>query len=81
MTTVRITLTDEMKDFVEAQMATGGYASASDYLQTLILAAKLRQAELEREGLDVPTMEMTREDWEAIRRRAFDGHTEERSRP
>ena len=32
MTTMNISLPDEMKAFVEAQMATEGYASASEYL-------------------------------------------------
>ena len=35
MTTMNISLPDEMKAFVEAQMATEGYASASEYLRAL----------------------------------------------
>ncbi len=33
MTTMNISLPDEMKAFVEAQMAHEGYASASEYLR------------------------------------------------
>jgi hypothetical protein len=36
MTTMNISLPDEMKAFVEAQMARDGYASASEYLRALI---------------------------------------------
>ena len=44
MTTMNISLPDEMKAFVEAQMATEGYASASEYLRALIREAQKRQA-------------------------------------
>ena len=36
MATVNIVLTDEMKAFVEAQVATGQYADASDYVRDLV---------------------------------------------
>ncbi len=36
MTTMNISLPDEMKAFVEDQMAHEGYASASEYLRALI---------------------------------------------
>ncbi len=36
MTTMNISLPDEMKAFVEAQMAHEGYASASEYVRALI---------------------------------------------
>ena len=40
MTTMNISLPDEMKVFIEAQMATEGFASASEYLRTLIREAE-----------------------------------------
>ena len=36
MATMNISLPDEMKSFVEAQVASGRYANASDYMRDLI---------------------------------------------
>jgi antitoxin ParD1/3/4 len=44
MTTMNISVPDEMKEFVEAQMAQEGFASASEYLRALIREAQKRQA-------------------------------------
>jgi antitoxin ParD1/3/4 len=86
MTTMNISLPDEMKAFVEAQMAQEGYASASEYLRTLIREAQKRRArqELESkllEGLQGPAVEMTREDWDSIKREALEGLAPETIRP
>jgi antitoxin ParD1/3/4 len=74
MTTMNISLPDEMKAFVETQMAEEGYASASEYLRALIRDAQKRRAKQELEaklleGLQSPASEMTEEDWGALRRR------------
>ena len=45
MTTMNISVPDEMKAFVEAEMAQEGYASASEYLRALIRDAQKRQAQ------------------------------------
>jgi antitoxin ParD1/3/4 len=45
MATVNISLTDEMKSFVEGQVATGQYTDPSDYIRDLI---RERQAAVER---------------------------------
>lgn len=76
MTTMNISLPDEMKAFVEAQMAQEGFASASEYLRALIREAQKRQArqELEAkllEGLQSPASEMTDADWSALRERIY----------
>ncbi len=79
MTTMNISLPEEMKVFVEAQMAQEGYASASEYLRALIREAQKRQAKREleakfREALDSgPATPMTREDWVALRAEAVEG--------
>ena len=70
MTTMNISVPDEMKAFVEAQMAQEGYASASEYLRALIRDAQKRQAKQELEaklleGLQSPVSEMTDADWSA----------------
>jgi antitoxin ParD1/3/4 len=72
MTTMNISLPDEMKSFVEAQMTREGYASASEYLRALIREAQKRRAKREleakfREAIESgPATPMTREDWESI---------------
>lgn len=86
MTTMNISLPDEMKAFIEAQMRQEGYASASDYLRALILDAQKRKArqDLEArllEGLQGPSGELTAEEWAAMRREALDGLAGETLRP
>lgn len=78
MTTMNISLPDEMKAFVEARLMADGYASASEYLRSLIRDDQKRQAKqaLEAkllEGLQGPMTEMTRDDWESLRREALEG--------
>lgn len=72
MTTINISLPDEMKEFIETQVSHEGYTSASEYLCTLIREAQKRQArqELEAkllEGLHSSASEMTDTDWSALR--------------
>ena len=72
MTTMNISVPDEMKAFVEAQMTQEGYASASEYLRALIRDAQKRRAKQELEaklleGLQGPVSEMTDADWCALR--------------
>ncbi len=86
MTTMNISLPEEMKAFIEAQMAQEGYASASEYLRFLIREAQKRRAKQELEaklleGMQGPAVEMTREDWESIRREAIEGLSGETIRP
>ncbi len=79
MTTMNISLPDEMKAFVEHQMAQDGYASASEYLRALIREDQKRSARLVLESKffeaieSGPALPMTREDWKALRREALDG--------
>ena len=78
MTTMNISVPDEMKAFVEAQMAQEGYASASEYLRGLIRDAQKRQArrELEakfREALESgPATPMTSDDWQQLERKVWE---------
>jgi antitoxin ParD1/3/4 len=78
MTTLNITLPDEMRAFIEAELSIEGYASASDYLHALIRDAQKRRAKRDLEaklleGLLGPSVEMTPDDWESIRREALEG--------
>jgi antitoxin ParD1/3/4 len=87
MTTMNISLPDEMKAFIEAEMATEGFASASEYLRTLIREAQKRRArqaleEKFREALESgPATPMTKDDWVALRREALEGLAGEKIRP
>jgi antitoxin ParD1/3/4 len=86
MTTMNISLPDEMKSFVEAQMAEEGYATASEYLRALIREAQKRRAKQELEsklleGLQGPAVKMTRKDWDSIEREAREGLAGETIRP
>ena len=83
MTTMNISLPDEMKAFVETEMAHEGYASASEYLRALIRDAQKRRAKREleakfREALESgPATPMTREDWDELERHVWERHRQE----
>ncbi len=84
MTIMNISLSDEMKAFVEAQMAADGYASASEYLRALIREDQKRRAKqaLEAmllEGLQGPAVEMTGEDWDSMMQEAAGRHAREQA--
>ncbi len=86
MTTMNISLPDEMKAYVEAQMAQDGYASASEYLRALIRDDQKRRGrqQLEAkllEGLQGPSTVMTREDWDSVEQDALEGLAGEALRP
>jgi antitoxin ParD1/3/4 len=87
MTTVSISLPDEMRVFVDAQMAQEGHASVSDYLRALIREAQKRQGKRDleakfREALESgPATPMTRDDWVALRAEAQEGLADEIIRP
>jgi antitoxin ParD1/3/4 len=78
MTTLNFSLPEERKAFVEAQMVQEGYANASAYLRALIRQTQKMRAkeELEAkllEGLQAPTVPMTRDDWNSIKRETLEG--------
>jgi antitoxin ParD1/3/4 len=73
MTTLNISLPDALREFVERQVAEGGYRTAGEYLHELI-REDLKRKELEKlealllEGLDSgPGVEATPEWWEQFR--------------
>lgn len=75
MATMTLTLPDPMKDFLEDQAARQGFATVSDYLQSVIREVQGEPADRDRvdalllEGLDSgPATPMTPEDWDEIRR-------------
>lgn len=86
MSKMTISLPDEMKAFIDARTAEDGFASASDYLCSLIRDAQERKARqvLEaklQEALDSgPATPMTPEDWEGLERDVLARSEREQSR-
>lgn len=77
MQTMNISLPDQLKEFVDEQVGSGRYSSASEYVRDLIRDDEKRKAQEKLEALllegiqsSEPT-EMTRQDWDNIRREAL----------
>jgi antitoxin ParD1/3/4 len=76
MESMNISLPEPLKQFVDGQISTGRYSSASEYVRELIRADEKRKAEEELEaklleGLRSPESELTRADWKAIQSEAL----------
>ena len=73
MKSLNISLPSSMRAYVEEQVASGGYSTASEYIRELIRADQKRKAQerletLLLEGLDSgAATPMTKEDWADIR--------------
>jgi antitoxin ParD1/3/4 len=75
MATIHVNLSEESRQFVEKQIAAGGYHTADAYLEQLIEEDRLRKAQDELEelllaGMRSPRIELTPEEWESMRREA-----------
>ena len=85
MTTMNISLPETLKQFVEEQVKSGGFGTASEYVRALIREAQLRAARQELDaklldGLDSgPASPMTREDWDELKRRVWERHENQKS--
>lgn len=76
METMNISLPAVMKAFVDAQIAAGRFSSASEYVRTLIREDERRNAQEQLEahllqGLRGEKTDLTRQDFEDIRREAL----------
>ena len=76
MQSMNISLPEPLKAFVDGQISTGRYSSASEYVRELIRADEKRKAEEQLEaklleGLSSPENELTAADWKAIRKEAL----------
>ena len=76
MQSMNISLPEPLKQFVDRQISTGRYSSASEYVRELIRADEKRKAEDQLEamllaGLKSPESELTKADWKAIRSEAM----------
>jgi antitoxin ParD1/3/4 len=73
MQTMNVSLPDAMKHFIDAQVATGGYSSTSEYVRALVRDEQKRQAKARLETLLLEALDsgdataMTPEGWDAIR--------------
>jgi antitoxin ParD1/3/4 len=87
MTTMNVSLPDEMRAFIEAQVSSGGYASASEFVRALVRERQKREAKRELEAklrealMDGPAEPMTREDWDDLERRVWQRHERDQARP
>ena len=78
MTSLNISLPEALREFIDEQVATGGYGTASEYIQELLRRAQKEQEEQERleslllKALDSPAREMTPQEWDDIRREALE---------
>jgi antitoxin ParD1/3/4 len=86
MQTMNISLPDQLKEFVDHQIGSGRYSTVSEYVRDLIRGDEKRAAQERLEALLVegiqssqPT-EMTRQDWEDIRREALKQFESRKSR-
>jgi antitoxin ParD1/3/4 len=82
MTTLNISLPESMQAYVDQQVAEGGFSTASEYIRQLVRedqkrAAKQRLEALLMEGIESgPPSEMTAADWDELRRRVWQRHSE-----
>ncbi len=84
MATLELSLPDDMMAFMERQAAELGLDSAGEYLRTIIGELQRRKAKRDLEaklleGLQGPTVLMTREDWDDMRREGLERLASERS--
>jgi antitoxin ParD1/3/4 len=76
MQTMNISLPEPLKEFVDHQIAEGRYSSVSEYVRELIRDDEKRRAEqrleaLLLEGLESKESELTRRDFDDIRKEAL----------
>jgi antitoxin ParD1/3/4 len=76
MQSMNISLPEPLKEFVDGQIATGRYSSASEYVRELIRDDEKRKAEerleaLLLEGLSGDESKLTRQDFTDIRAEAL----------
>jgi antitoxin ParD1/3/4 len=75
---MNISLPEEMRAFIEAQLAEEGYATASECFHDLIREEQRRKAKCDleakvAEGLQGTPIPMTGKEWQAMEREARDG--------
>ena len=80
MTTLQISLPEPLREFVERQVAEGGYPSPSDYVQSLLREVQKRKAKEQVEAMLLDGLnsgepiEVTAAYWEEKRRQLDQRH-------
>jgi antitoxin ParD1/3/4 len=78
MATIPLELPDDLRQFVEAKVQRGQFASANEYIVALVDAARKKRSEIEAallEGLrSGPAEEWTSEEWAEIKHRVVQRH-------
>ena len=79
METITISLSESMREFIDAQLADNGYSTASEYICALIREDQKRKAEekleaLLLEGLEGDPIEVTDAWWDEFRARLIERH-------
>lgn len=78
MTSMNISVPESMKEFIEEEVSSGGYGTASEYVRELVRDAKKQKEEERLEKLLLEALEsgpaspMTKKDWEAIKQRGLE---------
>ena len=78
MTSMNISVPESMKEFIEDEVSSGGYGTASEYVRELVRDAKKQKEEERIEKLLLEAIEsgpaslMTKKDWEAIKQRGLE---------
>lgn len=86
MQTMNISLPDQLKEFVDEQVGSGKYSSASEYVRELIRDDERRRAQEKLEALLMEGLqsgrpsEVTKKDWAEIRREAVKQFESRKSR-
>jgi len=80
MSTIPLELPDDLRQFVEARVQRGEFASANEYIVALVDAARSKRSEIEAallEGLQSgPAEEWTSQEWADIKQRVIRRHQE-----
>ena len=77
MAKLNVSLPDPMREFVEAQVATGEFSTPSEYIRTLIREAQKEKAAEKLEALLLEGLDsgdagpMTGKEWEQLRKEAL----------
>ncbi len=78
MTSMNISVPESMKEFIEDEVSSGGYGTASEYVRELVRDAKKQKEEERLETLLLEALEggpaspLTKKDWEAIKQRGLE---------
>lgn len=84
MKSMNVSLPDSMRDYIDRQVQSGGYGSASEYVRDLIRRDQKRQAQEELENLLLEGLrsgratDMSDRDWQDIRQAVRDKLNQQR---